>query len=301
MKEFLNFNSKNISWFRCGGNVNVFYIIDNLKELQSVIQKYPQYSDKILVIGAGSNILIRDGGFDGLVLKLTSEFNKINLKSYENDNNKIILTTGSCCLDKQVSDFALNNNLIGCEFLATIPGTIGGAITMNAGCYGQEIKDILFSVKLLYKNEIITLSKDDLCFQYREAKIPNNSIILEADFLLKKGNKEEIDESKNKIKEMLSLRKLNQITGLTCGSTFKNPIDSNGSRISAWKLIDEVRLRGFQIGGAKFSDKHCNFILNTGNATATNIENLILLAKQLVKEKFNINLVEEIKIIGNKI
>ena len=308
MKEFLDFDSGKISWFHCGGKIAVFCIVENLSELKQVIEKYPQYSNNILPIGAGSNMLVRDAGFDGLVIKLSGDFNKIEInkieinegKTKKTEKEKVFLTAGASVFDKQVVSFALENNLIDCEFLSTIPGTIGGAVKMNAGCFDCEIKDILQSVQVLINNEIKLFTNKDLNFSYRKSSLPENAIILNATFALTKGTKEQIEESKQKIKEMQKHRNESQIIGATCGSTFKNPVNpKDGTKISVWKLLDEVGMRGYTVGGAKFSEKHCNFIVNTGSATATDIENLISLAKQKVKDKFNIELEEEIKIIGN--
>lgn len=298
MKEFLNFNSGKISWFRCGGRIASYCIVENVNELNEALEKYSQYKDNLLVIGAGSNMLIRDGGFDGLAIKLTGEFNTINIKN--KSEKEIYLTAGAGVFDKQVASFALEHNLIGCEFLDTIPGTIGGAVKMNAGCFGKEVKDVLVSAKILTNGAVVELTNEDLCFSYRKSKIPDNAVILEATFLLQKVTNEQIVQSDMTISEMRKKRKENQIVGATCGSTFANPMAQNGEKLSAWKLIDEVGMRGFAVGGAKFSEKHCNFLINTGKATAKDIEELIFLAKQKVKEKFNIELHEEIKIFGNQ-
>ena len=298
MKEFLNFDSGKISWFRCGGKIAIYCIIENVNELNETLKKYSQYNDDLLVIGAGSNMLIREGGFDGLAVKLTGEFNTINIKN--KSEKEMYLTAGAGVFDKQVASFALEHNLIGCEFLDTIPGTIGGAVKMNAGCFGTEIKDILTSAKILTNGAVVELTNEDLCFSYRKSKLPDNAVVLEATFLLQKGTKEQMAQSYMTIGEMRAKRKENQIVGATCGSTFANPMAQNGEKLSAWKLIDEVGMRGFAIGGAKFSEKHCNFLINTGKATAKDIEQLILLAKRKVKEKFNIELHEEIEIFGNE-
>ena len=298
MKEFLNFDSGKISWFRCGGKIAIYCIIENVNELNETLKKYSQYNDDLLVIGAGSNMLIREGGFDGLAVKLTGEFNTINIKN--KSEKEMYLTAGAGVFDKQVASFALEHNLIGCEFLDTIPGTIGGAVKMNAGCFGTEIKDILTSAKILTNGAVVELTNEDLCFSYRKSKLPDNAVVLEATFLLQKGTKEQMAQSYMTIGEMRAKRKENQIVGATCGSTFANPMTQNGEKLSAWKLIDEVGMRGFAIGGAKFSEKHCNFLINTGKATAKDIEQLILLAKRKVKEKFNIELHEEIEIFGNE-
>ena len=295
MKEFFNFPSSKISWFRCGGEIKVFCIVENQKELQDVVEKYVKSGEvkNFCVVGAGSNVLFRDGLFDGLVVKLAGDFASLNVVA--DDENKII--AGSCVLSKQVASFAVENNLVGAEFLDTIPGSVGGIVKMNAGCFGSEIKDIFYSADILINGEVKTLMKNDVVFEYRKTSIPDDAVILNACFELKKGQESEIEESKAKIAKMREHRKEKQIVGATCGSTFANHFDKDGSVINAWKLIDEVGLRGFEIGGAKFSEKHCNFIINNGNATATDIINLISEAKKRVFEKFGIELRLEIKIV----
>ena len=293
MKIFNNFNSASISWFHCGGVIDYFCIVENIEELQEIVKNKHKYNDNILPIGAGSNILIRDGGFRGVVVKLAGDFLKI-----EKNDNQII--AGSGVLSKQVSQFAIKNNLVGAEFLDTIPGTVGGNVKMNAGCFGREIKDILFSVEvLLDTGEIKTFSNNDFIFSYRHSDLPKNAIVLNATFDLQiVENQLQMENAKKTLAEMQEYRKNNQIIGFTCGSTFANPIDQKGNKISVWKLLDECGLRGFRIGGAMFSKKHCNFILNDKKATANDIETLINTAKERVKEKFDIDLQTEIQIIG---
>jgi len=291
MEEYKNFNSGKISWLHCGGNIDIFCIVNNIIELKECLNKYKEYTNNVVVIGAGSNLLIRDCGFKGLAIKLSGEFQEIKLL----EDNKIF--AGSAVLLKKISNFAINNCLIGCEFLDSIPGTTGGGIAMNAGCFGSEIKDILMECNCLYNNEIISFKNKDLNLNYRHSEIPKNAIILDAVFQLQKGEKEDIANSIKKIKEMQQYRKENQIMGYTCGSTFSNPISKDGEKLSAWKLIEEVGLRGVVMDGVKFSEKHCNFLVNTGTATATSVENLINLAKTKIKTKFNIDIKTEIKII----
>ena len=295
MKEFINFDSSKISWFHCGGKIAVYCVVETINELVELLKKYPHYKNKILPIGAGSNILIGDEGFNGLAVKLAGDFNKMEIKN--KDNNQAYLVAGSGVFDKQVAVFALKNNLISCEFLDTIPGTIGGAVKMNAGCFDSEIKNILVATKIFVDGKIIELQNKDLNLSYRHSELPENAIVLEATFLLQKGTEGEINKSAKLIEENRQKRKENQITGSTCGSTFANPVDKNGMKLSAWKLLDEAGMRGYSIGGAKFSEKHCNFLINTGTATTKDIEDLISLAKQKVKEKFEIDLHEEVKII----
>ena len=301
MKIFENFDTGKISWFRCGGRADVFVIVDNQQELLEVLEqykdKYNQQKGNIICIGAGSNVLFRDAGYKGLVIKLTGDFNKVVLDN--NDNTKLI--AGAGCLSKSISQFAINNSLIGAEFLDTIPGSCGGLVKMNAGCFNKEIKDILYSADILINGKIETLDLEKMNYSYRNSNIPDNAIILSAIFQLQNGTPEDIENSKKMITEMQQKRKANQIIGATCGSTFKNvkQVNNKGEieTISVWKLLDEVGLRGYKIGGAMFSEKHCNFILNTGNATASDIINLMQLAKQRVKDKFGVDIEEEVRIV----
>ena len=297
MQIYYNHNIGKYSWFKTGGNAEIFAIIENVEELQSLINKYD--NKDITILGAGSNCLIRDGGIDGLVIKLAGDFLKIDIlnKSNASINNDDIcfVKAGSAVLSAKLSNFFISNNLIGGEFLDTIPGSVGGMIITNAGCFGGEIKDILLSADLLINNHIDTYANKDLCFQYRESQVPKNAVIMSATFKFKIGNENDVRLAQEKIKQMREKRKQNQIIGLTCGSTFANPEGH-----SAWELIDKVGLRGYKIGGAMFSEKHCNFIVNFNNAKAQDIENLIELATQKVLDKFGIELKTEIRILGKK-
>ena len=293
MKEFFNFDSAKISWFRCGGAISVYCIVDDLTELNTVCKKYQD--KEIIIVGAGSNILVRDSGFNGVMIKLAGEFTKIAI--LEQHNNNVILKAGAAVWDKMITDFALKHQLIGCEFLNTIPGTIGGAIKTNSGCFGKEIKDILLSAELLIDGTLTTFNNADFHFSYRHGELPNNAIVLSVNLRLEKASPLELTRSSKQIEEMQQHRKQNQIRGATCGSTFINPTDKEGRQLSAWQLIDKVGLRGYQIGGARFSEQHCNFIINTGTASSGDIEKLILLAKQRVESTFGIILKTEIHII----
>ena len=297
MQIYYNNNIGKYSWFKTGGNAEIFAIIENVEELQSLIHKYD--NKDITILGAGSNCLIRDGGINGLVIKLAGDFLKIDIlnKSNASINNDDIcfVKAGSAVLSAKLSNFFISNNLIGGEFLDTIPGSVGGMIITNAGCFGGEIKDILLSADLLINNHIDTYANKDLCFQYRKSQVPKNAVIMSATFKFKIGNENDMRLAQEKIKQMREKRKQNQIVGLTCGSTFANP-----EGYSAWELIDKVGLRGYKIGGAMFSEKHCNFIVNFNNAKAQDIENLIELAKQRVLDKFGIELKTEIRILGKK-
>lgn len=288
LKTFKNFEFKKISWFKVGGLVKQFTICSSLEELKQAIAEFKRQdtfdSNKIRIIGNCSNILMSDDGFDGLIIKLGKEFNKLELI----DNQRI--KCSSSCLSAEVSNFAMENELSNLEFLYTIPGCIGGNVYMNAGCYKHEIKDYLEEIQVFNMNtlDLEIIKKEEIKFEYRKSNLTRNYIILSATFKCIKSKKEEI---KTLMQSMNKSRLESQpIAVKTCGSTFKNP---NGNY--AWKLIDEVGLRNYKIGGAKFSEKHSNFIINEGNASSSDIVQLINLAKEKVKEKFNIDLEVEIE------
>ena len=297
MQIFHNYNIGKYSWFKTGGNAEIFAIVESINELQEVVSANSEKD--ITILGAGSNCLIRDGGIDGLVIKLAGDFLNIDIcnqaSNQMDDDNFRHVKAGGAVLSAKLSNFLISHNLLGGEFLDTIPGSVGGMIITNAGCFGGEAKDILYSADLLINNEIKTYYNKDFCFSYRDGRTPNNTVILSAIFQFKKGNDNDVALARENIKQMREKRRQNQIVGLTCGSTFANP-----EGYSAWQLIDAVGLRGYKIGGAMFSEKHCNFIVNFNNASSKDIEHLIDLAKQKVLDKFGITLRTEIKILGKK-
>lgn len=311
MKIFENFDTGKISWFRCGGIADVFAIVENQTELLEVLEKYKdsysQSKGNIICVGAGSNILFKND-YKGLIIRLAGDFTKLKINDSKNDQ----IIAGCGCLAKTLSQFAINNNLIGAEFLDTIPGSVGGIVKMNAGCFGKETKDIFYSADVLMDGKIKTLDKDKMQFSYRHSVLKDSDIVLFATFDLQRSSQGQIEESKKQTQEMQEKRKQNQIIGATCGSTFANieiindklkeiaiklGLPENSKVINSWKLIDEVGLRGYKIGGAMFSEKHCNFLLNTGKATANDIIALIEEAKNRVREKFDIELRVEVKIV----
>ena len=182
MKEFLNFPSSKISWFRCGGILKKFYIVETFTELKKALEN--NTNEKFLTIGAGSNILFCDD-FDGIVIKLSGEFSDIKV-----ENNGIIAGAGAFL--KQVVNFSVKSSFVGAEFLYTIPGSVGGGVKMNAGCFGGEIKDILKSIDILADGEIKTILRKNINFEYRNSHIDDDVVILRAIFELKKGNDNEI-------------------------------------------------------------------------------------------------------------
>jgi len=272
-----------ISWFKTGGNAEYYCSPKSVEELSELLK---EVSLPITIIGNMSNILISDKGLKGLVIKLNN-LNKINI-----NNDEIEVEAG--CLNKTLCSNACRNGLSGLEFLNAIPGTVGGAIKMNAGVPQREIKDIVKSCKIInFHGDIYDKSLEELGFKYRGSNTNNSEIILSAKLKLDFGKEEEIYAT---MQEMFKIREKSQpIKERTGGSTFKNPEGH-----SAWKLIDEAGLRGYSIGGAKISEKHTNFIINYNNAKSSDIENLINLAKEKVFQNSGIKLESEIKILGEK-
>ena len=207
---------KKKNWFNIGGKSKVFFKADNLKELINFIKKL-KGREKIFILGAGSNTLMTDNLFDGVVIKLSRNFNNISLHGED------VIIAGSAVLDKALSDFAISNHLSGFEFLSCIPGTIGGGIRMNAGCFGKEFKDILLSIQAIDSSgNVITLPSTDIKFEYRKTNLPDDLVFLSASF---KGIKGNVDEIKNFTNELKSKKEKAQPTRIkTSGSTFKNPI-----------------------------------------------------------------------------
>jgi len=291
-----NYNLSQNSWFGCGGNCAVFFKPKNESDLHNFLQNYDK-SIKIVTIGALSNTIVRDGGFDGVVIKLGREFASVNI-----ENN--ILRCGSAVLDYNLSIFAQQNNIAGLEFLSGIPGTLGGNVVMNAGCYGGEICDIFSSASGfdLHGNYKV-FTKQNAGFVYRDSLI-KNCIITAVDLLAKHGDGAEIA---TKMEQIKTQREQSQpLKQKTCGSTFANPLDSDVTNKTkyptppkAWQIVKAIVGENFKIGGAFFSPKHYNFMINDGTATATDIETLGELVRTYALSQHGINLRWEIKFIGN--
>ena len=278
---------KKKNWFNIGGKSKVFYKADNLKDLLNFIKELAN-KEKIFVLGAGSNTLIKDDLFDGVVIKLSNNFNNISLLGED------IIIAGSAVLDKSLSEFAMKNNLSGFEFLSCIPGTIGGGISMNAGCFGKEFKDILISIQAIDKlGNVITIFAKDINFEYRKNDLQNDLIFLSASF---KGIKSDQSKIFEKMKKLKIKKDKSQPTKIrTSGSTFKNPISQTNKKV--WELIKESVPLDKSFGDACISDKHCNFFVNKGNAKFEDMNNLIDFVAKRVFEKTGINLEKEIKIL----
>lgn len=276
-----------LTWFQVGGPAYVVYKPEDVSDLQYFLKNKPSNLSHF-VLGAGSNILVRDGGYDGAVIKLGRGFSQITM---ENDE----LIAGAAALDRTVAMFAMQQHMAGVEFLVTIPGAIGGAVAMNAGCYGFEVKDILAWVEIVdAQGNLSKFYPHELSMSYRKSLLPEGCVIVRAAFKVASGNGVVIQQN---IQQYLHLREMSQPTkGRTGGSTFKNP--AQGSK--AWELIDQAGCRGISIGAAKMSDKHCNFMLNTGDASAAELEGLGELVRQKVREKSGQELEWEIIRIGKE-
>ncbi len=281
----INEKLSNYSWFNLGGKADIFFKPNNIEDIFVFLEEIkPQ---KFTVLGAGSNTLIRDGGIEGITIKLSSSFSYINLVS------KNIIEVGAATSDKKIADFAMENSLTGLEFLACIPGSIGGAVRMNTGCYGNDISKILHSIKTInIQGKIKEILAKDIKFSYRGSNLEQNLIVTSVKLIGKESLKKEIEE---KQKAMVERKKNSQPSQIkTCGSTFKNTKDKK-----AWQLIKESNCERLKVGDAEISEKHCNFFVNKGNATSKDLEELINKVKNAVYQKTKVNLELEIKIIGH--
>ena len=281
-------NLSNYSWFNLGGNAEFFYKAQNEEQLREFLKETKKRNIKNTIIGAGSNTLFRDNGVKGAVIKLGKEFSFIKLI----DQN--ILEVGAATLDRKVSDFAKDNKLGNFEFLSCIPGSIGGAIVMNSGCYDDDISKILISIKAIDKNNFseVVIKREDIKFVYRGTNLSKDLIIISAKFRGLLSDKEEIEKKQLKFIERKKKSQPSQIK--TCGSTFKNISKEK----KAWMLIKKAGCEKFKEGDATISEKHCNFFVNNGKAKSSDIENLIKKVKKKVYEQTGENLELEIKIIG---
>ena len=282
-------NLKKKNWFNIGGKAKVFFKANELKDLVNFL-KIIDNREKIHIIGAGSNTLITDDTYDGIIIKLGKNFNRLSVL------NSNIIISGAAVLDKHLSDFAADNSLSGFEFLNCIPGTIGGGIKMNAGCFDREIKDNLISIQAIDKiGNILTIPSKKINFEYRSSDLSENLIFLSASF---KGVKEDKIKIREKMLKLKSQKDKNQPSNIkTSGSTFKNPIKKTTKKV--WQLIKESVPANTKFGDACISDKHSNFFVNKGNATFNDMKRLIDFVEKSVFKKTGINIEKEIKILEN--
>jgi len=283
----LDYDLKKKNWFNIGGKAEIFYRADDLKGLIKFLKKI-ENKKKIFILGGGSNTLITDKKFNGVVIKLANNFKNISKLSNE------IIIAGSAVSDKALSDFAMENNLGGFEFLSCIPGTVGGGIKMNAGCFDREFKDILISIQVIDKSgQVKTIFAEDINFKYRDSGLSDNLIFLSASF---KGFKKNKDLIQNEIKHLKEKKEKTQPSKIkTSGSTFKNPLGQTDKKV--WQLIKESVNLKISFGEASISEKHCNFFVNKGNAKFEDMKKLIEFVSNSVFEKTGIKLETEIKIL----
>lgn len=274
----------NMVWFRTGGPAEVLFRPKNLEDLKAFLKASP--SDlPITLVGVGSNLLVRDKGVEGVVIKLGKPFSDIAI---EED----LVTAGAGAMDVSVAFAAAEASLEGLEFLRGIPGTIGGALRMNAGAYGTEVADVLVSARAIDREgSVHTLSADEMGFSYRKTTVPRDWILLSATFRGTPGDQAKIQEKMDAIQK--AREETQPMRVRTGGSTFKNPVGKK-----AWQLIEEAGCRGLKIGGAMVSEKHCNFLINTGSATSNDLEALGEEVRKRVKEKTGIALQWEIQRVG---
>ena len=282
---FMNESLKKHTTYGIGGPADLMIFPKSKQDLIKVIEIINENKIQLTILGSGSNVLVSDNGIRGAVISL-----KNSLKQIEVDENILYAECGTM-LGKIVKH-AVKNNLIGLENLNGVPGTLGGALIMNAGAWGGEISENLIHVEVINsKSEIQKIQKKDLNFSYRHSSFNKDDILLSAKFNLKKADKDIIKE--NFIEAQSGRKKSQPLNKRSAGSLFKNPKNN-----SAGKLLDEAGLKGFSIGDAKISEKHANFFINDGDATSKDMLMLIKKAHKEVKDKFNINLSLEVKLMG---
>ena len=280
-------NIKKTNWFNIGGKSKIFFRPESLNELKNFLKLYNNRG-KLFVIGAGSNVLFTDKNYSGTIIKLGKKFSNFSLL----DETTIVAGSGS--MDKNLSEFAKENNIAGFEFLSCIPGSIGGGIRMNAGCFNREIKDILVSVQAINRlGEILTIPAKEIIFDYRSCNLPKDLIFLSASF---QGNTKHKDKIKEEVKILKAKKEKSQPTRIkTGGSTFKNPIKQTNKKV--WEIIKQSVPNDISFGDAAISNKHTNFFINKGNASYKDMKKLIDYVKESVKNKTGVNLDLEIILV----
>ena len=284
---YFNYNIKKLNWFNIGGKSRVFFKPKNLYELKEFLKLYSKRG-KIFVIGSGSNILFKDDLYEGLIIKLSNNFASLSKLS------KDTIIAGSSCSQKKLSEFAMINNISGLEFMYCIPGSVGGGISMNSGCFGTEFKDRLISLQCIDLNGNIKLiPANKIKFNYRKTELEENLIFLSGTF---RGSLSNSDDIKLYMDDLAKKKNNSQPSKIkTGGSTFKNPIDQTDMK--AWQLIKKSVPENLNFGDAYISQKHSNFFINKKNASFNEMYSLIKFVKKNVKDKTGIDINLEIKII----
>lgn len=286
--EAVNYKSdeplKKHTTMRVGGNAKYVFCPKDVHELKAVIDYCKSNNERYIVIGNGSNIIFMDDGFDGIVIKI------FNLMSGSSIEGNLIKADAGCILSK-LANLAKDNSLTGMEFASGIPGTLGGAIVMNAGAYGGEMKDIIEYVDILLDDgNVKRYSNEEMNFGYRKSIVDEGKIVLSAGLRLSKGDKSEIEAKMLELKEKRTSKQ--PLEYPSSGSTFKRP-----EGYFAAKLIEDAGLKGYKVGGAMVSPKHSGFVINYDNATAEDVLKLIEDVRNIVNDKFGVLLEPEVKII----
>ena len=274
-------------WFKSGGQADWLFEPADAEDLKSFCAEIAG-NTPVMALGVGSNMIIRDGGVAGVVIKLGPQFADVEV------TGETTLKAGAAAPVNKVARRAAKAGIDGLAFFTGIPGSVGGVTKMNGGCYGRETCDVLIDCDVVMPDgQFVTLTNDDLAYSYRHSALPEGAVVVEARFQGFPGDPATIKAEMDRIS---SERKGSQPIGsMTGGSTFKNPEGH-----SSWKLVDEAGLRGFKHGGAMVSDKHCNFLINTGNATSTEIEELGEMVRAKVLAHSGIELEWEIRRVGRK-
>ncbi len=275
-------------WFKSGGHAEYLFEPKDASDLQGFLHGLDE-DIPVMALGLGSNLIVRDGGVPGVVVRLGKAFAKVEKL------DELTLDCGAGASGILVSSTARDNGIAGLEFLRSIPGTVGGFVRMNGGAYGGEVKDILVDCDVVMRSgELVTLSVEELHYSYRHSEFPDGAIVVAARFRGKIGEPESIQAEMDRI---AASREASQpLRSKTGGSTFKNP---DGQK--AWQLVDEAGCRGFQIGGAQVSEKHTNFLINTGDATSADIEALGEEVRRRVLVKSGVDLHWEIQRVGKPV
>tara|TARA_B100001741_G_scaffold306702_1_gene300535 strand:- start:1447 stop:2355 length:909 start_codon:yes stop_codon:yes gene_type:complete len=284
---FFQYDLKKLNWFNIGGKTEIFFKPNTLKSLVKFLKIYSKRG-KIFILGAGSNLLINDSTYSGAVIKLGKNFSNISIL------NENLIVAGCAISQKNLSEYAKENNFGELEFLSCIPGSVGGGIRMNSGCFESEFKDILVSVQYIdFEGIVKTIYSKNINFEYRGSNLPEEAIFLSATFKGVKKNKIEIQKKIDELKKKKEKAQPSRIK--TGGSTFKNPKKKTKKKV--WQLIKESVPSDTKFGDAKISEKHSNFFVNTNNSSFNDMKALIDFVKNKVKEKTGIEISLEIVIV----
>ena len=286
-KIYFEYDLKKLNWFNIGGKAKIFFKAETLKGLVEFLKIY-QKRGKIFVLGAGSNVLITDGIFDGAVIKLGKNFQNLSIL------NENMVIAGCGITQKKLSEFSRENNIAGMEFLSCIPGSVGGGIRMNSGCFDREFKDILTSIQCIdFEGTVKMIDKNKINFEYRGSDLSKDLIFLSGTFT---GQKGEGNKIQNKMIELKEKKENAQPTKVkTGGSTFKNPKDQTSKKV--WELIKESVPKSLTFGDAIISDKHSNFFINKKDASFDDMKKLITTVKDAVQKKTGVTINPEIVIV----